>query len=319
MAMRVFAALILFLGTSAVPASPLTRAFIATTQDAAGGESCEHFHTTSFTTLGAQVHGEEHRLLSISSLGSLSVTASEAGGISIRGWNRPDARLTVCKFAAASTITDAHNLLETVSVTADLQGRIAPQGPALSADRAWWVHMILEVPRATALELAAANGGIAIRNMHGRIKARTTNGRISLASCIGEQHLHTEGGGILVSHAGGSLDARSESGGIAIASATGDVSAKTVTGNIAITLPDEKWGQLLEARSESGEVRLHVRDDFSGRIEAEASGGGQVECHLSRCAERPPGHAARHLYIGSESPLIRLSTSSSAISIDEVW
>jgi len=210
--MRFAAALLLALMTTSAVGRPTTRAFIATTQDRGGVESCEHFHTTSFTTLGAQVHGEERRLLSISSQGRLSVTASQAGGISIRGWNRPEARLTVCKFAAAATLTEARNVLGSVSVTAAHDGRISPRGPALTADRAWWVHMILEVPRATALELAAANGGIAVRNMIGRIQAQTTNGRISLASCIGEPHLQTEGGGILVDHAGGNAEMQEASG-----------------------------------------------------------------------------------------------------------
>lgn len=319
MVMRIAAALIPVLLITAVAARPTTRSFIATTQEHSDVESCEHFHTTSFTTLGAEVHGEEHRLLPISSLGRLSVTASEAGGIAIRGWSRSVARLTVCKFAAAATILEARNVLGSVSVTSALDGRIRSSGPALTSERAWWVHMILEVPRGTALELAAANGGIAVRNMIGRIEAQTTNGQISLASCVGEQHVHSVGGGITIDHAGGSLDARSESGGIAIESTTGDVSAATVTGDIAISLPGQKWGRLLDARSESGDVRLHVRDDFSGRIEAESAAGGQIECHLARCMELPPDHPPRHLRIGKASPVIRLTTRSSAIRIDEVW
>jgi hypothetical protein len=323
--MRFAAASILALLTTAVPvalsARPMTRAFISTTEDHRDVESCGHFHTTSFTTLGAEVHGEERRLLLLSSVTPLSVTASEAGGISIRGWSRSDARLTVCKFAAAATLIDARNLLESVSVTAALDGRIRPSGPALTSERAWWVHMILEVPRATALELAAANGGIAVSNMAGRIEAKTTNGQISLASCIGEQHVHSVGGGIMVDHAGGSLDARSESGGIAIQSTTGDVWATTVTGDIAISLPGETAGsgRLLDARSESGAVRLHIRDDFNGRIEAEASADGQIECNLARCTDLRADQSPRHLRIGKASPVIRLTTRNSAIRIDEPW
>jgi hypothetical protein len=320
--MRFAAALILALLTSStISARSMTRAFISTTQDHSSAESCEHFHTTSFTTLAAQVHGEEHRLLPVASLSRLSVTASEAGGISIRGWSRTDARLTVCKFAAAATFPDARNLLGALSVSVAPGGRIAPRGPALTSQRAWWVHMILEVPRATELELAAANGGIAVRNMAGRIEAQTTNGQISLASCIGEQHVHSVGGGILVDHAGGSLDARSESGGIAIDSTTGDVWAATVTGDIAISLPDETGGsgRRLDARTESGAVRLHIRDDFNGRIEAEAAADGQIECNLARCTERRADYSSRHLRIGNAGPVIRLTTGSSAIRIDQPW
>ena len=54
MVMRIAAALIPVLLITAVAARPTTRSFIATTQEHSDVESCEHFHTTSFTTLGAE-------------------------------------------------------------------------------------------------------------------------------------------------------------------------------------------------------------------------------------------------------------------------
>src|SRR5260370_12382985 len=75
-------------------------------------------------------------------------------------------------------------------------GEIAASGPDVDSSNVWWVHMILRVPRRANLELASANGGIAVRNMLGHVTARATNGGISLASCAGQNRLMTGSGGV---------------------------------------------------------------------------------------------------------------------------
>jgi hypothetical protein len=96
------------------------------------------------------------------------------------------------------------------------RGEIVAMGPELTSSQTWWVHMILRVPKSANVDVAAADGGIAVRNMTGNVTARATNGGISLASCTGESRVQTENGGISLDKITGPLDASTENGPIAL-------------------------------------------------------------------------------------------------------
>jgi len=75
-------------------------------------------------------------------------------------------------------------------------GEIVANGPDADANGAWWVHMILRVPKRSNVDVASANGGIAIRNMTGKVTARATNGGISLDAITGQIDAASENGSI---------------------------------------------------------------------------------------------------------------------------
>jgi hypothetical protein len=202
----------------ALPGYPGTqRPLIVTQQDHSfvDSDDCSSFYTQNTTSFVGKARSQEQKKVSLTGVDQLNVRTSNAGGVSVRGWDRPFARLTVCKYAAALSDVQAEHALETVAVTLR-PGEIVASGPESSDTQTWWVHMILRVPKSANVDVAAADGGIAIRNMSGRITARATNGGISLASCAGENHVTTENGGISLDRISGSIHATTTNGPISL-------------------------------------------------------------------------------------------------------
>ena len=260
------------------------RPLIVTTQDhsLADASDCEHFHTQISTSLPARAHATEERNVTMPALEGLRVRASEQGGVSIHGWDRPYAHLTVCKFAEGLTEKDAAAALRDVSVSFQ-NGELSTRGPAAASTRVWWVHMILKLPRNANVDVLSANGGIAIRNMNGRVVAHARNGGISLASCAGENRLSTENGGIAVENVSGKVDAITDKGTISLKLRSGEATNPTV-----------------EARtSESGDI-----------VCKSVCEGGSASWNADRT----------YLRLGSTSmtPAIRLMTTGAPIIIDQV-
>lgn len=258
------------------------RRLIVTSQDHSlvDADDCDHFHTRNTTSLPAQARAEQQWTLRLEAGDVLKVHTGKEGGVSVKGWDRPYGSLTVCKSAVALTQVQARNTLRDVNVTVK-NDDIDATGPDHDQNRTWWVHMILRVPRGVHLDVTTANGGIAIRNMTGKILARATNGGISLGGCTGESYLTTENGGI-------SLD--------------------KVSGNVA-------------AQSQNGPIALKLRDIVVPAIEANTQSSGAIFCKVKGCEE---GGVAdwtpdrKRMRIGSANPVIRLTTTSADIMIEQV-
>jgi len=279
--MRRVAAAILI--CAAFPVFAVTqRPLIVTSQDHSlvTADDCEHFQTRTMTSFPAQAQSQEQRAVALEGVDILHVRASSEGGVTVKGWDRPVARLTVCKYAVALNQPDAQKTLNGVAIFSR-NGEISTSGPETDTNRAWWVHMILRVPKSAALDVVSANGGIAIRNMNGRINAHATNGGISLASCNGDSKLTTENGGISVERVSGRID------------------AMTLNGPISY-------------RIEGG--------DLTPAIEARTTDDADIFCRVKACDEALASHRGneRVLRIGGAIPRIRLSTGKAPILIENV-
>ena len=206
-----------FFSAGGIGATTQRPPLIVTQQDhsLADADDCSSFYTQNTTSLPGQASAEEQRRINLDGVDLLHVRTANAGGVSVRGWDRPFARLTVCKYAAALNEPQAERALQTVNV-AVRPGEIVAKGPELNATQTWWVHMILRVPRYANVDVAAANGGIAVRNMAGRVTARATNGGISLAACTGDNRVETENGGITLDKVSGKVDATTQHGPISL-------------------------------------------------------------------------------------------------------
>lgn len=277
---RVVAAVIF---CAALPVCAVTqRPLIVTSQDHSlvTADDCEHFQTRTMTSFPAQVQSQEQRAVALEGVDTLHVRASSEGGVTVKGWDRPVARLTVCKYAVGLNQTDAQKTLHDVAIFSR-NGEISTAGPETDENRAWWVHMILRVPKSAALDVVSANGGIAIRNMNGRINAHATNGGISLASCNGDSKLTTENGGISVERVGGRID------------------AMTLNGPISYRVEGS---------------------DLTPAIEARTTDDADIFCRVKACDEALASHRGneRVLRIGGAIPRIRLSTGKAPILIENV-
>lgn len=240
---------------------------------------CESFYTMTFSSFRAQMHDREQREIPLAGVDELRVTASSEGGVSIRGWSRPYARLVVCRYAVAHTKEQATRLLAAIDVSAS-RGEVVATGPAFDANQAWWANITLYVPRRAAVSVQAENGGVAIRNMSGRVSARSTRGGISVARSSGRYKVTTASGGITLERVTGSVDASSQNGAIAL--------------------------------------KLDARDVAT--IEARVTGESEIHCTLRNCGDGRGvwGTDRKALRIGEGVPDIRLSTGQAAITIAPV-
>lgn len=240
---------------------------------------CNDFFKTVFTTFPASANEQEQRDLAMTGIDKLKVTATQEGGVSVRGWNRPFARMIVCRSAVAQTKTHARRVLDGIKVNYR-EGDISAYGPANDATQAWWVNFILYVPRRATMDVSAASGGVAIRNMDGKVTAHATSGGISVAQGAGSFKISTDSGGITLDRLSGSVDAASREGAIA----------------------------------------LKIVHDELPMIEARTEHAGQIRCHLVNCESGLGNWTAdrKHLRIGGAPPSIRLSTTGAAIIIDAV-
>lgn len=267
---------------TAFPAfSKTERQIIGTEQDHSIAQvgDCDDFFKTVFTSFPASINDQEQREISLTGVDKLRVTATQEGGISVRGWSRQSARLIVCRSAVAQTKVHASRVLDAIKVRHH-DGEISAYGPVIDESQAWWVNFILYVPRRAAVDVRAANGGVAIRNMDGNVTAHATTGGISVAQGSGSYKISTDSGGITLDRLSGRVEAASHDGAIAYKVPGGD-------------LPG------IEARTEHD---------------------GQILCHIERCETGLGNWTTdrKTLRIGSSAPSVRLQTEAAAIIIDRV-
>lgn len=271
--------LILVLLLAALPAAA-ERQIIGAEQDhrLAQVGDCDDFFKTIFTSFPASATEQTTKEISMTGISKIKVTATQEGGVSIRGWNRPFARLIVCRSAVALNKTHAQRVMDQIKV-AHANGDISAYGPAIDANQAWWVNFILYVPRRATVDVRAASGGVAIRNMDGNVTAHATSGGISVAQGSGIYKISTESGGITLDR---------------------------ITGRV-------------DASSREGSIAYKVARDEVPMIEARTDDDGEILCHIARCDGLGSWAPDRKvLRIGSSAPSVRLSTVDADIIIDNV-
>jgi hypothetical protein len=243
----------------------------------AQGGDCDHFYSTTFTSFPAQVDDQEQRELPLNGVDLLHVVTGQEGSVSIRGWNKPYARLIVCRHAVGQTREEARRILGSITVS-HAEGDIVARGPELDETQAWWANIILYVPRKTNIEVHAANGGVAIRNVEGRVTASATRGGISVAQSSGRYDISTDSGGITLERISGRVSAASHGGTIAL----------------RLTPPDVP------------------------SLEVKTERPGDIVCRLDACRGGSSTWTAnrRLLRIGGGAPDYRLSTTGAPIVID---
>jgi len=243
---------------------------------AAAGD-CENFYATTFTNFGSHAEDQEQRDISLEGIAEIHVTAAQQGNLSIRGWNRSGARLVICRNAVANTMPHAARLLELIDVRSH-EGRISAAGPEMDQTQAWWVNMILYLPRRAHVDIRAANGGVAIRNMGGHVTAQTTSGGVSVAQSSGRYKITTETGGITLDRISG----------------------------------------LVEAVSRDGSIALKIAGADRPSVEARTAEAGQIVCTLKRCTDAGNSGGGNVFRMGEGVPDIRLATRTASIFIGPV-
>ena len=213
----------------------------------------------------------EVREETLTGLTELDADTGGNGGISVRGWDRPDVALRLRLRARARTAEDARRVASTVTITT-AGGRIRADGPQIRNNESWDVSLELQVPRALRLALATANGGIALRDFGGTAELRTANG------------------------------------GLALADVGGDIRGRTVNGGISVALSGRRWdGAGLDLQGTNGGIQLAVPANYNAEVDLRTFNGG-VRVDVPLTAQRSMSRTRITGRVGSGGPLLRLQT-----------
>ncbi len=229
-------------------------------------------------------------------------------GVYVIGERRRDFGVTACKAARRSEDLD--------------QVRVSPQGSGVSfagpASKDWLVFLIVRAPRDAAVDLEVKNGSIAVRELSGKVMARTTNGPISILESSGELNATAVNGPISLEGCTGSGKAKAVNGPISFEGSAGTYRLDTQNGPISVALEGDTWdGGGLDARAVNGPLSLKLSGDYRSGVVVESNGSGPVSCPDSACqkARKSWDDDSRRIEFGDENPVVRLSTRSGPVSI----
>lgn len=225
-------------------------------------------------------HHCEMREYTVNDTGRLTVDSAMNGGIKVTGADRSNVLVRARVQTNAPTMDEARSLAGMVRVEAT-PGNVRVQGPEGGRDRGWGVSYEILVPRRTALDLKAHNGGITISDVEGEIQFDTQNGGVTL------QRLG------------------------------GDVKGKTVNGGVRVELAGNIWrGNQLDVQTTNGGIHVSVPDNYSARFETSTVNGNLntdlPEVQVSK--DRRDRNVS--VTLGSGGPLVRLATINGGIRLN---
>ncbi|HLY62045.1 MAG TPA: DUF4097 family beta strand repeat-containing protein [Terriglobia bacterium] len=235
-------------------------------------------------------HAEQHFTIP-KSASVLEVDAARNGGVQVAGWTGNDYAISACKAAASDS------LLREISVSAS-GNHVTANGPT---DGDWTVYLIVKAPQGSNLSLKAHNGPIGLRDVSGKVVARSENGPIAVVNCSGE------------------IDAQTVNGPISMSGDGGNLKLETQNGPIHVALAGDRWNAGgVTAHTENGPLSLEVPANFESGVRVEMSGRSPVRCRASQCSKsnRTWDDDSRYIEFGGANPTIKMSTVNGPVSVD---
>jgi len=134
------------------------------------------------------------------------------------------------------------------------------------------VHIAVEVPRATPVDLQTAGGAIDLSALDASVKASSSGGGVKVADVHGAVRLESSGGGVRAESIDGSVYADTSGGSLTIETVSGDIEASSSGGGVHI----QGAGGRVKASSSGGPVRVVFAAGNSKGGDLDSSGGGVV-------------------------------------------
>jgi len=228
---------------------------------------------------------------------ALEVRAGSHSVVHVRGWNRSDYEVEVCKFAAAPTRSEADRLLRSIDVRHD-GGRVTTSGP--DSDRDWHAVLLVHAPQDAVLNLESGNAPIGLTRVNGKLTIHAINGPVALDDCSG------------------TIDAVTTNGPISFTGSGGDVHLRASNGPISLELTDAVWhGPVLEAGTSNGPVSAHLPTGFHSGLRIETSGHAPIRCDADVCwnARTEGARYFPHLLQAGSGDVVHLSTHNGPVSV----
>jgi DUF4097 and DUF4098 domain-containing protein YvlB len=229
--------------------------------------------------------------------GTLRIESEVNGGLQVRGWDKENYSVTVCKAVDASR-NNAEQIFSQIKLSIE-NGKVSVSGPS---DRDHWtVFLLVRAPRSADLELHANNGPLSIHNLDAKLTARAVNGPVSLTGFSGEGD---------ISAVNGPIDLHGNSGKLRL---------HTQNGPISVDLKGESWkGSGLVADAQNGPLSLRLPKNYQSSVLLESNGNSPMSCHASVCddARKTWDEDHRRIEFGAAPAIIHLSTVNGPISVD---
>lgn len=209
--------------------------------------------------------------------GTISVDGHQNGGISVEGWDRNEVLVRAKIQTSGESDADAQALAREVRIET-ASGNIRADGPRTRGRTHWSVSFELFVPRRSDLSLETVNGGIRLKDVHGRMELSATNG------------------------------------GIALDDVAGDVRGHTTNGGLRVNLNGKRWeGEGLDLSTTNGGIKLSLPNNYSANLETGTTNGG-IEIDFPITVQ---GRLGRRLTtkLGDGGPTIRLITTNGGVVI----
>lgn len=257
----------------------------------AGEQDCSH-NNMNFGDDVRTFRAEEHQ--TIAAPASLAIDAAKNGPLTVRGADRNDIAVTLCKAVGADNEQQANALLSQIKLVAD-GGHIAVSGPQ---EDHWGAALIVEVPRSQALSASAVNGPVKMTSLAGNVTVSTHNGPLSLDEISG------------------TLRAEAHNGPVQLKRGSGNVDINAANGPVQIELTGAGWNGHLNASTENGPLQVRLPKGFSSGVEVEA-GNGPFSCQLDSCGQLGrslPGER-QHITIGNQPVVVHLRADHGPIQI----
>ena len=225
--------------------------------------------------------------------GGTLTTDNAFASIEISSWAKNEVNVTVEKRSEFSDEGRARRAIDDIEVRTEKRDddvHISVDAQDSNRRSRVTINITVRVPERYNLDLKASGGDIAIDDLRGDVRARssggdvvmgnirestvdvrTSGGDIRLESCDADTRMRTSGGDVRIENAGGRTQVQTSGGDIQIEHADGDVDVRTSGGDIEI----ENTAGKLTAASSGGDIDI---ENATGRLSIGTSGGDiQIE------------------------------------------
>jgi hypothetical protein len=240
----------------------------------------------------------------------LTIRLPESSGASIRGGDRTDTVVRVCK--ASRHAED----LPRIAATLGADGHLSVSGPS-GGD--WLAYVLIETPRRTAVDAQASRGPISIRGLSGDVAARTAYGPLSLADLSGKVRARAENGPISITQCRGWVDAEAVNGPISLRGGGGTQNLQTQNGPISVHLAGNHWdGPRLEAHAANGPLSVRIPENYRTGTRIESAGRSPFTCRAPACSQgrKSWDDDSRTVEFGSGETVVHLWTVNGPVTVE---
>jgi len=231
------------------------------------------------------------------------------------GEDRTDISVRASKNARAESDAAAHALLDGIHLIHETHGDVLDL--EVDVPRRWnrrgYVNLELRVPRGLSAEIVASNGKVAIENLRGSVRARSSNGSVEILDVVGDIEVATSNAKVCCSCTRGRLVARSSNGKIVLEEHRGSVDASTTNGLIRASL-DEVGRDGVHLATSNGRILLDLPDEVDAEIDIRVDNGViRTDREFCKAARERSGQLRGRL--GRGGAPIKLRTSNGVVSL----